>query len=90
MLLGEIDLPFPAVRYGAEIDGPHHLLPSVIAADKARDRRLRRQADWIVDRFPADEVRRHPREFVRQILAGLDAASRRPVEPWRSTDGCDG
>lgn len=70
--VAEIDLAVPIVRYGAEIDGPHHLIPEQVAADKARDRWLARLG-WTIDRFPVEVVERTPQEFVRQVLARLRA-----------------
>lgn len=79
--VAEIDIPFPQVRYGVEVDGPHHQLPEVAAADKRRDRRLA-QLGWVIDRFGVDEIEQSPQAFVRQVSAGLQAAMSRPVQPW--------
>ena len=81
VIFGEIDLACLAVRYGAEVDGPVHDLPEVAAADKVRDRRLRR-IDWTIDRFRDEEVRRDPAGFVRAVRDGRAAAARRGVEAW--------
>jgi len=81
VIFGEIDLACLAVRYGAEVDGPVHDLPEVAAADKVRDRRLRR-IDWTIDRFRDEEVRRDPAGFVRAVRDGLAAAARRGGAPW--------
>lgn len=48
--IAEIDIAFPKMRYGVEVDGPHHLLPATASADRARDRRLERLG-WLIDRF---------------------------------------
>lgn len=69
-VIGEIDLAVPARRYGGEIDGPHHDLPEVVAADKQRDRALRRLG-WTIDRFPVELVAEHPEQFVREFRQGL-------------------
>ncbi len=79
--VGEIDLAVCAIRYGAEIDGPHHLEDGAAERDAWRDRALGRLA-WRIDRFPADMVREDPRGFVEAVCAGMaEAAARRP-EPW--------
>ena len=75
-VIAEIDVAFPAVLYGAEMDGPHHLLPEVAAADSARDRQLAR-INWTIDRFPADAVRQDPEWFVNEVRKGLAGAHRR-------------
>ena len=64
-VIAEIDVAYPEVLYGAEVDGPHHQLAAVAAADKARDRQLTRMG-WIVDRFPHDYVLNDPEAFSRK------------------------
>lgn len=68
--IAEIDCAFPDVRYGVEIDGPHHLLPEVAANDRRRDRELGR-ADWVVDRFWWHELDEHPEQFVQEVTQRL-------------------
>ena len=81
-MVAEIDLGWPRFRYGVEVDGPHHMLAEVLAADKARDRRLT-QIGWVIDRFSTEEILARPDAFVRQVRFGLEAAiARRPI-PWR-------
>lgn len=65
-LIAEIDIPFESLHYGVEIDGPHHLLPEVAAADRARDRRLER-AGWTIDRFYWFEVEERPAYVVAEV-----------------------
>ena len=65
-LIAEIDIPLIDSRYGVEIDGPHHLLANVAAADRARDRELQRLG-WIVDRFFWFELEERPGWFVEQV-----------------------
>ncbi len=65
-LIAEIDIAFPDVFYGAEIDGPHHLLPNVAAADRNRDRQLQRLG-WTIDRFYWFELEQRPAWFVDQV-----------------------
>lgn len=69
-LAAEIDIAFPRVMYGAEIDGPHHLLADVASADRARDRLLER-AGWTIDRFFWSEVEAKPQWFVAQVRRRL-------------------
>jgi hypothetical protein len=69
--IAEVDIPFFDVRYGVEIDGPHHLLPHVAAADRARDRILERDAGWTIDRFFWFELDEAPDRFVREVVNRL-------------------
>lgn len=54
-VIAEIDIAVPWALYGIEVDGPHHDLPAQAAADKQRDRQLRRLG-WTVDRFPVELI----------------------------------
>ena len=74
--IAEIDLAYPDALYGAEVDGPHHLLPEVAAADKARDRRLA-HLGWTIDRFPHEQVLANPPAFVAEVRRGLSGAKSR-------------
>jgi very-short-patch-repair endonuclease len=74
-IVAEIDIPFVQVRYGVEIDGPHHLLPNVAAADRTRDRALHRLG-WVIDRFFWFEVEDRPRWFVTQVQRRLEERAR--------------
>ena len=65
-ILAELDIPFPQILYAVEVDGPHHLLPGVAAADRQRDRALHR-IDWRIDRFFWFEVEDRPEWFVGQV-----------------------
>ena len=69
--VAEIDIPFVDVLYGVEIDGPHHLLPSVAAADRARDRILQ-SAGWTIDRFLWFEIEERPDYFVSEVRRRLE------------------
>jgi hypothetical protein len=71
--IAEIDLAFVPQKYGAEVDGPHHELPEVVAADKARDRRLR-GLGWRIDRFPIREIEADPEGFIAEVKRGLTGA----------------
>lgn len=68
--IAEIDIPFPSILYGVEVDGPHHLLPDVAAADRARDRTLDRQG-WVIDRFYWFELEERPAWFVTEVTRRL-------------------
>jgi len=78
--IAEIDVAFTEVKYGAEIDGPHHQLPEVVIADKQRDRQLHRLG-WTIDRFTAAEVEADPAAFVTAVKQGLADAQRRITGP---------
>lgn len=81
-IVAEVDLPFFDVRYGVEIDGPPHLRLTQAARDTARDRMLRRDCDWTIDRFWWFELEDDPRRFTREVIArlrGLGSAAVRGV-----------
>ncbi|MEE8603221.1 hypothetical protein [Euzebya tangerina] len=50
-IVAEIDLAVPELRFGAEIDGPHHQSATAAAWDRTRDRQLRQGLDWVVHRY---------------------------------------
>lgn len=68
----EIDIPFADISYGVEVDGPHHLLPHVAAADRARDRALSENG-WTIDRFFWFEIDERPEWFVKQVVKRIAA-----------------
>jgi len=70
-LLAEIDIPFEPLLYGVEIDGPHHLLAAVAAADRIRDRTLER-IGWRIDRFFWFELEERPQWFVTEVTRQLE------------------
>lgn len=74
-LIAEIDIPFAPHRYGVEVDGPHHLLPNVAAADRARDRTLE-QVGWKIDRFYWFEVEERAAYFVAEVQRALARRAR--------------
>ena len=60
---GEIDVAIPILRWGGEIDGPHHEETAQRAYDRRRDENLRSRWDWHVDRYPEGLVKdRHSLE----------------------------
>lgn len=69
-LLAEIDIPFVDVMYGVEIDGPHHLLPDVAAADRQRDRALEKLG-WLIDRFFWFELEERTGWVIDEIIGRL-------------------
>ncbi len=77
-IIAEIDVAFPRRLYGAEIDGPHHLLPEVAVADKSRDRQLARLG-WTIERFSADAVTGDPEWFANEVRKGLIGPDRRHI-----------
>ena len=64
--IAEIDIPFPELLYGVEVDGPHHLLQDVAAADRARDRLLATEG-WTIDRFFWFEVEDRGAWFAAEV-----------------------
>ena len=75
-LIAEIDIPFASCLYGVEVDGPHHLLPDVAAADRIRDRELD-ELGWTIDRFFWFELEERPEWFVAQVMRRLAEAEQR-------------
>jgi hypothetical protein len=82
--LAEIDLAIPAIKYGLEIDGPHHLLEQQQRQDEERDRELRDDG-WRIDRVLWDTVLADPQAFARKIARTVAAVRRQqgvtPPEP---------
>ncbi|MPZ74769.1 MAG: hypothetical protein GEU74_16400 [Nitriliruptorales bacterium] len=74
-IVAEIDVAFPPCRYGAEIDGPHHLLPGVASADRSRDRLLV-DLGWTIDRFWWDEIEQRSVWFVQEVTRQLTRLGR--------------
>ena len=76
--IAEIDIAFPDLLLGIEIDGPHHLLPHVAAADRQRDRQLERLG-WRIERFYWFEVEERRAWFVAQVLRIVEERSAEPT-----------
>ena len=64
--LGRVDLAYPRWRIALEYEGDHHRERGHFQRDVARLNALR-AAGWIVLRFTADDVLRHPARIVRQV-----------------------
>ncbi|MGW5673249.1 endonuclease domain-containing protein [Micromonospora sp. NPDC003776] len=68
--LARVDLAWPALRVAAEYDGDHHRERAHFRQDVARLNALR-AAGWIVLRFTADDVLRHPAATVALVAQAL-------------------
>lgn len=76
-IVAEADIAAPALRFDAEIDGPHHRGPLAAAGHRRRAARTD-PLDWIVARYPVDEdtdeldeaaFRRQFRNDLRTVIA---------------------
>jgi very-short-patch-repair endonuclease len=65
-----LDLAYPELKVAIEYDGDHHRERRQFQRDVARLNRLR-MAGWIVLRFTADDVLRHPDIVVAQVRLTL-------------------
>ncbi|MGC4787308.1 endonuclease domain-containing protein [Micromonospora sp. DT178] len=68
--VGRVDLAWPALRVAVEYDGDHHRERAHFRQDVARLNALR-AAGWIVLRFTADDVLRHPTRTVALVHQAL-------------------
>lgn len=68
--LARVDLAYPQWRIALEYEGDHHRERAQFRRDIARVNALR-QAGWLVLRFTADDVLRHPDRVVRHVLAAI-------------------
>ncbi|MEU4378941.1 DUF559 domain-containing protein [Micromonospora echinofusca] len=75
VLLGRVDLAYPRWRIAIEYEGDHHRERVHFQRDVARLNALR-AAGWLVLRFTADDVLRHPAQTVRLVTDAID--ERRP------------
>jgi hypothetical protein len=69
-LLGRLDLAYPELMIGIEYDGDHHRERGQFRQDIARVNRLQ-EAGWLILRFTADDVLRHPDRLIRQVAAAV-------------------
>ncbi|MEV4492213.1 DUF559 domain-containing protein [Micromonospora coxensis] len=68
--VGRVDLAWPALRVAVEYDGDHHRERAHFRQDVARLNALR-AAGWLVLRFTADDVLRHPARTVALVAGAL-------------------
>ncbi|MFG3576701.1 endonuclease domain-containing protein [Micromonospora chersina] len=68
--IARVDLAWPALRVAVEYDGDHHRERAHFRQDIARLNALR-AAGWLVVRFTADDVLRHPRATVALVRQAL-------------------
>ncbi|WP_231933621.1 endonuclease domain-containing protein [Micromonospora coxensis] len=73
---GRVDLAWPALRVAVEYDGDHHRERAHFRQDVARLNALR-AAGWLVLRFTADDVLRHP---ARTVALVADALRERQIQ----------
>ncbi|WP_433390039.1 DUF559 domain-containing protein [Micromonospora sp. KLBMP9576] len=74
VLLGRVDLAYPRWRIAIEYEGDHHRERSHFQRDVARLNALR-AAGWLVLRFTADDVLRHPDRIVRLVVDAIHERS---------------
>ncbi|GHJ51048.1 hypothetical protein Nm8I071_03550 [Nonomuraea sp. TT08I-71] len=68
--VARVDLAWPALRVAVEYDGDHHRERAHFRQDVARLNALR-AAGWLVVRFTADDVLRHPRATIALVRQAL-------------------
>ncbi|MFG2057779.1 endonuclease domain-containing protein [Micromonospora sp. NPDC048930] len=76
--VGRVDLAWPALRVAVEYDGDHHRERAHFRQDVARLNALR-AAGWLVLRFTADDVLRHPRATISLVARALRERGTTPV-----------
>jgi hypothetical protein len=75
-LIARLDLAYRDLRLGLEYDGDHHRDREVFRRDAVRLNRLR-LCGWMVLRFTADDVLRHPERVVEQVRVAYEVAASR-------------
>ncbi|MBQ1074556.1 DUF559 domain-containing protein [Micromonospora sp. C31] len=70
IFLGRVDLAYPRWRIAIEYEGDHHRERAHFQRDVARLNALR-AAGWLVLRFTADDVLRHPARIVRLVTDAI-------------------
>ncbi len=78
--VARVDLAWPALRVAVEYDGDHHRERAHFRQDVARLNTLR-AAGWIVLRFTADDVLRHPARTVALVAQALRERGTTPALP---------
>ncbi|GAB3963669.1 DUF559 domain-containing protein [Plantactinospora veratri] len=68
--VGRVDLGYPRLRIAIEYEGDHHRERAHFRQDVARLNDLR-AAGWVVLRFTADDVLRHPARVVAQVAQAI-------------------
>lgn len=68
--LARVDLAYPSLRIAIEYEGDHHRERAHFRRDVARLNALL-AAGWLVLRFTADDVLRHPARVVRQVAEAI-------------------
>jgi hypothetical protein len=68
--LARVDLAYPQWRIALEYEGDHHREKTQFRRDIARVNALR-QAGWLVLRFTADDVLRHPHMVADHVAAAI-------------------
>ncbi|MEU5948285.1 DUF559 domain-containing protein [Micromonospora sp. NPDC047465] len=68
--VGRVDLAWPGLRVAVEYDGDHHRERTHFRQDVARLNALR-AVGWVVLRFTADDVLRHPDRTVALVAQAL-------------------
>lgn len=69
-LIARVDLAYPQWRIALEYDGDHHRARAQFRRDVERLNALR-AAGWIVLRFTADDVLRHPERVLRHVAQAI-------------------
>jgi very-short-patch-repair endonuclease len=76
-LVAEIDVAYPGLKLGFEIDGfAYHSSVTAVEHDATRDAALRRRG-WTVPRIPASLLERSPASVLRMMRDELSAAASR-------------
>jgi very-short-patch-repair endonuclease len=68
--IGRVDLAYPQWRIAIEYEGDHHREKTQFRRDVARLNALR-AAGWLVLRFTADDVLRHPARLVQHVAEAI-------------------
>lgn len=80
--IGRVDLAYPQWRIAIEYEGDHHRERSHFRRDIARLNALRDNG-WLVLRFTADDVLRHPARIVRQVASAMRERRQTPERQRR-------
>jgi Protein of unknown function (DUF559) len=76
-LIARVDLAYPPWRIAIEYEGDHHREQPQFRQDIARVNALQ-EAGWLVLRFTADDVLRHPGRLVEHVAAAIRERTRQP------------